>query len=307
MLDDVVGALACPRCAGPLRRDGGALRCPAGHSFDIARQGYVSLLPSGARAAALGDTAAMVAARADFLAAGHFAGLAAELGSAVLAAPELSGTGPSGTGLPVTEVPGCVADIGAGTGYYLAAVLDQLPGRGGLALDASRFAVRRAARAHERIGAVAADAWQRLPVADAAAAAVLNVFAPRNGAELHRILHPGGRLLVVTPEPAHLAELAGPLGLLAVDPRKPERLAATLGPWFEPLRRRPYRSRLRLRHAGLAAVAGMGPAAWHTDPAALAARISELPAVVDVSVDVTLSEFRPRQFRPAVPRGRPAP
>jgi 23S rRNA (guanine745-N1)-methyltransferase len=158
--------------------------------------------------------------------------------------------------------------------------------------------VRRAARAHERIGAVVADAWQRLPVADAAAAAVLNVFAPRNGAELHRILHPAGRLLVVTPEPGHLAELAGPLGLLAVDPRKPERLAAALGPYFALASRRPYRARLRLRHAELAAVAGMGPAAWHADPATLAARISELPAAVDVSAAVMLSEFRPAAFRP---------
>jgi 23S rRNA (guanine745-N1)-methyltransferase len=278
VLDDIVGCLACPHCAGALARSGAALRCPAGHSFDIARQGYVSLLPPGARAAA-GDTAAMVAARADFLAAGHFAGLAVALGSAVLAA---------------AGVPGCVADIGAGTGYYLAAVLDQLPGRGGLALDASRFAVRRAARAHERIGAVAADAWQRLPVADGAACAVLNVFAPRNGAELRRILHPDGRLLVITPEPGHLAELAGPLGLLAVDPRKPERLAATLGPHFDLLSQRPYAARLELRRAELAAVAGMGPAAWHADPAVLAARIAALPARVPVRADVTLSEFRPR-------------
>ena len=66
---------------------------------------------------------------------------------------------------------GCVLDLGAGTGWYLARVLDRLPGRSGLALDLSRHALRRAARAHARIGAVAADAWGPLPVRDAAVGA----------------------------------------------------------------------------------------------------------------------------------------
>ena len=179
MLDAVIRYLACPHCGAGLASDGtGALRCRSGHAFDIARQGYASLLPAGA-SGGRGDTAAMVRARADFLASGHFASLA---------------------GWPRwwltwcrRRPAGCVADVGAGTGYYLAAVLDRLPGLSGLALDASKFAVRKAARAHQRIGAVACDAWRRLPVADSAAAAVLNVFAPRNAAELRRILHPAGR------------------------------------------------------------------------------------------------------------------
>jgi 23S rRNA (guanine745-N1)-methyltransferase len=280
MLDDVIGFLACPQCGAGLARAGDALRCPAGHSFDIARQGYVSLLPPGERAPA-GDSAPMVAARADFLAAGHYAGLARDLAAAARAA--LTGTG----------VPGCVLDVGAGPGYYLAAVLDARPGRAGLALDVSKYALRRAARAHPRIGAAAADAWRRLPVADGAAAVVLDVFAPRNGAELRRVLHPAGRLLVVTPNPGHLAELAGPLGLLSVDPRKDERLAGTLGPYFTRAEQRPHEAVLRLDHAGVAAVAGMGPSARHADPGALAARIGDLPAVVPVTLSVTLSVFRP--------------
>ena len=81
MLDDVVGWLACPQCGAGLTRAGPVLRCPDGHAFDIARQGYVSLLPPGGRAPA-GDSAAMVAARAEFLAAGHYGGLAGEIGRA---------------------------------------------------------------------------------------------------------------------------------------------------------------------------------------------------------------------------------
>jgi hypothetical protein len=66
-------------------------------------------------------------------------------------------------------------------------------------------------------------------------ALVLSVFAPRNGAELRRILSPAGRLLVVTPQRDHLGEIVRPLGLLPVDKRKEERLADTLGPYFEPV------------------------------------------------------------------------
>jgi len=271
MLDDVLPYLQCPQCQAALRRAGPALRCEAGHAFDIARQGYVSLLPPGSRPPA-GDTAAMVAARASFLDGGHYARLAGEL--ARLAAAAAAG------------VPGCAADVGAGPGYYLAAVLGQLPGRAGLALDVSKFALRRAARAHPRIGAVAADAWRRLPVADGAAAVVVNVFAPRSGPELCRILSPRGRLLVVTPGPGHLGELAGPLGLLAVDPRKDERLAATLGGCFARQERREY-------EASVAAAVAMGPSAWHADPAALSGRIRQLPAQVPVTMAVAISVFAP--------------
>ena len=174
-------------------------------------------------------------------------------------------------------------------------MLGALPGRAGLAVDASRFALRRAARAHPRIGAVAADAWRRLPVADGAATLALNVFAPRNGAELRRILQPDGRLLVVTPNPGHLAELAGPLGLLAVDPRKDERLSAALGPYFDLASRHDYGATLTLDPAGAAAAAAMGPAAWHAAPGELAGRAAALPAAVPVTVSVSIAEFRPRR------------
>jgi 23S rRNA (guanine745-N1)-methyltransferase len=293
MLDEVLSYLECPACRAALRRSDAMLRCAGGHAFDIARQGYVSLLPPG-RAAA-GDTAAMVAARASFLAAGHYAGLAGELARIAAAAIGPAGASPASAadGGAAGPVPGCVADVGAGPGYYLAAVLDRLPGRAGLALDTSRFALRRAARAHQRIGAVAADAWRRLPVADGAAAAVLNVFAPRSGAELRRVLSPRGGLLVVTPEPDHLRELTGPLGLLEVDPRKDERLAGNLGPYFSLDARYPYGASLRLEHADVTAAVAMGPSAWHADPATLAARIRLLPAPVPVTVAVTISVFRP--------------
>lgn len=280
MLDDVIPWLRCPLCGASLERSAAALRCSNGHAFDIARQGYVSLLAGGL--APVGDTAAMVAARTEFLAAGHYARLA---DAVALAAGDLA------------QPAGCVAEIGAGTGYYLATVLERGPGRAGLALDASKFAARRAARAHPRIGAVVADVRARLPIADGAAALALSVFAPRPAAELHRILHPAGRLLVVTPDPDHLDEMAGPLGLLAVDPRKEERLAARLGPYFDLATQRQHRFEVALRHQDVAALVAMGPSSWHADPAELAGRIEALPDPVPVTVSVTMWAFQPLNQR----------
>ncbi|HEY2579400.1 MAG TPA: 23S rRNA methyltransferase [Streptosporangiaceae bacterium] len=309
VLDDVIGWLVCPYCGGGLRREGGSLRCGNGHTFDIARQGYVSLLRAGG-GPARADTAAMVAARAGFLAAGHFGSLAEEV-AAVLADELTAGPGrvpesrsaaePGSVAGPgnVPQAgsaagPGCVVDAGAGTGYYLAGVLGRLPGRFGLALDASKFALRRAAHVHPRVGAVACDVWQRLPVADHAAVAALSVFAPRNGPELHRILHPHGRLLVVTPLPAHLGELIEPLGMLTVGPDKDERLAGKLGAYFGIVSRREHVAALQLRHEALRFLVAMGPSAWHVDPAETAARIGLLPDPMRVTLAVTISVYRVR-------------
>ena len=250
MLGDVLPLLACPHCGGPLSQPGRSVACANGHSFDVGRQSYVSLLPGDARLGSA-DTAEMVAAREAFLGAGHFEPLAEALGAEADRA-----------GLP----DGCVVDLGAGTGWYLARVLDRLPGRVGLALDLSKHALRRAARAHPRIGAAACDAWRDLPVRDSVAALVLSVCAPRNGAEIARVLRPDGALVVVTPTERHLAELVSTLGLLTVDERKRERLAAGLDPHLELERRVEREWSLRLAPADVANAVAMGPSARHVAP-----------------------------------------
>ncbi|MGH3484929.1 MAG: putative RNA methyltransferase [Nocardioidaceae bacterium] len=277
MLEDVVPYLVCPYCGGRMAKVDGSLRCESGHTFDIARQGYVSLLPAGWRGEA-GDTAAMVDARERFLTAGHY-----ELAATRLAALAEQHR---------TDSPGCVVDLGAGTGYYLAAVLERLTDRAGLALDVSKPALRRAARAHERVGAVACDIWHGLPIADAAAAVVLNVFAPRNAPELARILHPSGRLLVVTPTSAHLNELVSALDLVTVDQNKSRRLAAQLGSSVVRLDQETVTATLRLSHAEVEAFAAMGPSAWHADVEELSDRIGRLPEQTAVTLSVTVGVYR---------------
>jgi len=173
-------------------------------------------------------------------------------------------------------------------------VLDRLPGRAGLALDVSKNALRFAARAHPRACAIGADAWRDLPIRDGAADLVLTVFAPRAAAESHRILRPEGRLIVVTPAPSHLSELAPPLGLLAVDTRKEERLAGQLGPYFSLTSARDYLTVLSLDHESVAALVSMGPNAWHADTRDLQAKISRLPEPVPVTVAARIATYRSR-------------
>lgn len=277
----VLARLSCPICTAPLHQTEAALRCPAGHSFDRARHGYVDL--AGARVTHHGDTAEMVAARAALLAEEHFAPLA----DALVAAAERYAPARA-------YLDGLVVDVGAGTGYYLAALLEHRPTDHGLALDVSKPALRRAAGAHHRAAAARADAWRHLPVGYGVATVLLNVFAPRSGAELRRILRPDGVLLVATPADGHLAELVRAVGLLSVDPAKEQRLAGTLGHWFTPAGREEVCWTLRLSRTAALAAVRMGPSAWHTQPAAVAAAIAALPEPVLVGAAVRISAWRPR-------------
>jgi 23S rRNA (guanine745-N1)-methyltransferase len=274
VLDDVLPLLRCPICGAALARWPGGLRCPNGHAFDVARQGYVNLLVGRAPAGA--DTPAMVEARAQLFDAGRLAPLTAAI---VAQVPEAVRT---------------VVDVGAGTGHHLAAVLAARPGSVGVALDIAKAAARRNARALPSIGSVVSDVWRRLPLADGCADVILDVFAPRHGAEFHRVLNPAGALLVVTPTPEHLAELVGPLGLIGVDPEKADRLEVSLGRWFEPVHTEPLSYGLRLDRAEAARFVAMGPSAWHTEPAAFATRLAGLAEPLAVTFSVEVTRWRPR-------------
>jgi 23S rRNA (guanine745-N1)-methyltransferase len=239
MIDAALPYLRCPVCERPLVRAGRALRCPDGHSFDMAKQGYADL--TAGKMPHTGDTAAMVADRAAFLDAGHYDFIADALADTASA--------PAGR---------LVVDAGTGTGHYLARVI--AGGAAGLGLDVSKPALRRAAKV---AAAVLADLWRPLPLADGCADVVLNVFAPRNAPEFRRVLRPGGRLLVVTPTPAHLGELIAEHGLITVDADKEERVRAKLGEHFRAVAKVPLQRRLQLTGDEVRVLVGMTPSARH--------------------------------------------
>jgi 23S rRNA (guanine745-N1)-methyltransferase len=268
--------LRCPTCrTRGLHPDRGALRCPAGHSFDIARHGYVGLL-TGTRAIS-GDDAAMAQARERFLSTDTYAPIRKAVARlATDSAPEQA----------------TVVDVGCGTGYYLAGVLDQVPGARGLGLDTSVRALRSAARAHERAAAAAWDVFRPFPLASGVAEVVLDVFAPRNPVEFHRVLRPTGRLIVVRPTSRHLAELRGQVpAMVTIDPDKEQRLHRALDPCFEAAVTEQVEYTAPLTRQEALDLVGMTPSARHLSHTDLN-DAGPLPDHVTVSVLATA--YRPR-------------
>ncbi|TWD83749.1 23S rRNA m(1)G-748 methyltransferase [Kribbella amoyensis] len=272
MLPDLVSVLRCPICGADLGLVGRTARCDRGHAFDLAKQGYLNLLPS-ASTGIDGDTAEMIEARGTFLTAGWYEPIRAALIRVT----------PPGDGL--------VVEVGAGTAYYLAGVLGASPGRPGIALDVSKYAARRAAKADPRIGSVVCDAWQELPIQDHAAEVILDVFAPRNAREMARILAPGGTLLVVTPNQRHLGELVDVLGLVKVDEEKERRLVRSLT-GFEQVAAESVEVTLRLDHRSIEHLVAMTPSARHLEREERAERIKALADPAAVTLSVTVSCWR---------------
>jgi 23S rRNA (guanine745-N1)-methyltransferase len=229
----------------------------------------------------------MVAARFGFLSAGHYRPLADAVADA--AVPVFAAR--------TAGAPGTVLDAGTGTGHYLRVLLDRLSAAGtpveAVGLDISKFALRRAARLNPEAVNIAADVWQPLPLPDGAVDVVTVVFAPRNAAEFARVLRPGGRLVVVTPRPGHLEEIAGEAGMLGIDPAKDQRLAASLEHTFSALSATDLDVPLALSPADVGRLALMGPAGHHLDRGALATMTSGLPPATDVSARFRISVFEP--------------
>jgi 23S rRNA (guanine745-N1)-methyltransferase len=269
-LDPVLPLLRCPSCGAELAPAPGALRCPSRHSFDIARHGYVSLL-TGTKATS-GDDGPMARARRDFLAAGRYAPVRD-------AVADLAGT---------AGAVGTVVDVGCGTGYYLAGVLDAIPGAVGLGLDTSAHALRTAAKAHARAAAATWDVFRPFPIGSEQVDVVLDVFAPRNPAEFHRVLRPGGVLVVVRPYGGHLAELRQQVTqMVTVDPDKEERLHQALDPYFEVAHTRAVEYTTPLTRQEAVDLVLMTPSARHVTEAELHDDEGALPSEVTVSVLAT--------------------
>ena len=286
--------LLCPVCSHPLQHLEAAagrqarLLCPSGHSFDAARQGYFNLLV-GKGSPFEPDSAAMVAARFNFLGNGHYRTLAQALAAAVV------------PGLPAEEA--VVLDSGTGTGHYLRGILDAAAAAGrpasAIGLDISKFALRRAARLNPEAVNLVWDIWQPFPVASNSVDAVTVVFAPRNPAEFARVLRPTGVLVVVTPRSGHLGELAAVTGMLGIEEGKDERLAAAMAGHFEAQETIDVDIALELTRATAADLAFMGPAGHHVDRERIAGRLADTPEPVAAQARFRLFVFRP------IPQGCP--
>lgn len=274
--DVVLGMLTCPVCDLPLREDADRLHCSQEHSFDRARHGHVTLRRGG-RPSRNADSAAMVAARDYLLGTGLFEPVRQRAGELITAfAPDASEQ--------------TIVDLAGGTGYYLAGLLDRMPGSFGICVDLSTHALRRAARSHRSAVAIGADLRERLPIADDSATVITSFFGPRPAAEIRRILRGDGIHLVATPTPMHLVELVTPLGMLTVHARKDERLAQALHP-LRLLARDEVGFTTTISRKQAAAIANMGPSAHHTTPEQTEARVRRLSVETSVTVSVNVCVY----------------
>jgi 23S rRNA (guanine745-N1)-methyltransferase len=271
--------LRCPNCFLDLSQvDVHVYGCAAGHRFDRAKHGYLTLLaPRAPRT--IGDDREMLAARSALLEGGAFAPIAAALVDAVRST--LPTTSPSRLR---------IADLGCGTGYYSAALGRALPEAVFLLADRSPDAVRASLREHPEATGVVLDIWRPLPVRDGVVDVALNVFAPRNGAEFARILRHDGHLFVVVPTDAHLQELRVDGALLDVPTGKADRVTEQLAPVGLTVRSiTPVEYVIKADAPTRALLAGMGPSAHH------AAELSSTDAAegtstVTVSVELLVFE-----------------
>ena len=191
-------SFACPVCGENLTQEGSSFRCPAGHSFDRARSGYVNLLlPDGKHAKLPGDNRQMVNARREFLEKGFYRPMADALCRELVG--ELDGKNAL-----------VLLDAGCGEGYYTRLVYDALTSNGLstrlLGLDISKFAAEKAAkrfRLEEPVRIAAASIFH-MPVADESCDAVMTLFAPFCREEFCRVLKKGGLFAMVIPGERHL-------------------------------------------------------------------------------------------------------
>lgn len=191
--------LACPMDGLPLTREQSSWRCPSGHSFDIARQGYINLLPvQNKRSKDPGDSKEMVLARQEFLSAGYYQPIADAVSDLV------------NTSVPA-DITGSILDAGCGEGYYLRALTKTRLTNSGSRLhltgvDISKWAIMAAAR-QDKSAEWIVGSNANLPLLPDSQDIILCLFGFPVYQEFNRVLRANGVLIKVDAGPDHLIEL----------------------------------------------------------------------------------------------------
>ncbi len=184
----------CPVCRGELFSVGNMKKCPSGHTFDRAKEGYYNLLLSRG-GGTHGDNADMVRARRAFLLRGYYEPLAE------LICTRVSERTPRG---------GAVLDAGLGEGYYTDRVERALRERDGeshvFGFDISKDAVRYAAKKNSSLSLAVASSYD-MPVGDGSTDTVISVFSPLAEREILRALKRDGTFVFAYPGRRHLMGL----------------------------------------------------------------------------------------------------
>ena len=183
----------CPLCQQSLTQHHNSFVCAANHSFDLAKEGYLHLLPVQQKNSKVpGDSPLMMQSRRDFLNAGYYQPLSDAVNQYF------------STVLPQQPV---VLDLGCGEGYYSNRLMQALADKELklYGLDIAKTAIKKAAKSYPAIKFCVASAWH-LPFADQSFDAALKLCAPCEPQELARVLKTDGLLLaaVLTALAEHL-------------------------------------------------------------------------------------------------------
>ncbi len=232
--------LACSvrDCRQPLIRQPTRWACANGHSFDIARRGYVNLLqPQDRRSDIAGDAPDAVRARARLADAGVGSTLQADIIAHAL-------TCTAGIAQPV------IVELGCGTGHLLRALAAATPSRR-IGIDLSTAAIDIAAPHDRDTVWVVANADRRLPLLDASVDLVLSVHARRNPGEVARVLRAGRHAIVAVPADDDLIELRHLTQGQRLERDRVDALVAEYEPAFRVMSRTTSRVRQHVEGAGV--------------------------------------------------------
>ncbi len=192
----------CPNCKEPLNKGQKQYFCPNGHSFDIAKQGYVNLLLSSHIGAGKpGDSKEMIKSRREFLDKGYYQEFSDTLNNIVVETLKAEQSDNIS-----------IFDAGCGEGYYVSRLKQQFSAFDNsknldmYGIDVSKSAIQYATGRDKDIRFAVASSYH-IPLLISSVDFILCIFAPRDEQEFKRILKPSGKLLVAAPGPKHLYSL----------------------------------------------------------------------------------------------------
>lgn len=279
----------CPLCQSPLQPAQDTWRCDGSlnpkqtqHSFDVARQGYVNLLPvQQKKSKAPGDSQASIEARKRFLQAGHYDKLQALIGQKMQQLLTKDKPVAEQNKKPVTWL-----DIGCGEGYYTQSmaqmgseVLDTL-----IAADISKPAVVELAKMSKAAGQLwyqqeaAATAANKetsqttavyplvtsaahLPLRACSVTGMSSIFSPILPKAFAQVLTDEGYLIIAKPDVGHLASMRDAL-FDSVREHDSDKFLLELAPYFTLLSSHHVSAELSLSVAALADLMTMTPYAY---------------------------------------------
>ncbi len=282
--------LVCPVCDSFLKLTDNTLKCSHSHSFDVAREGYVNLLPvTHRRSSHPGDSKEMLISRKQFLDRGHYLQLSDLINELVenYLREEI---------ICQTDATRIVLDAGSGTGYYLSKISDHIAKYSTdkcvcyVGVDISKTACRIASKSDPGSCYIVANIFRKLPLVEHSVDVLLTVFAPWNKVEFERLLKVGGLLIMVTPGARHLEELRALANIASEIGQTAELRKQELSHEFDYVNSVAIESMLDLRQPDITNLFRMTPYYWQTSMETRTT-IEHIPQLI-VSVDFRISIYR---------------